>query len=257
MREWHTLPSVRPAGTDPLTLGLIALSVDRACVGDCDRWLAPFDDVTCFSTRVPMSSHTTPHSLRAMGDHLATAASLLVPGTRLDVVAFACTSGAVAIGIERVQDQLRAGRPGVPVITPMTAGVSALRGLGARRISLLVPYEIATADLVADYFEAEGFLLDRCTSLELPGDPEMNALTTEQLHEAGMAAMHPSSDALFVSCTGLATSGLVEPLEAQLDLPVVTSNQAMIWQMLRAAGHPTIGLGRGSLFRSLHEMSDV
>jgi len=248
MREWHCLPESDPRGSDPLTLGLIALSVDRACLGDCSRWLAPFADVASFSTRIAMSAHTTPETLRAMGDHLEYAAALLVPGTRLDAVAFACTSGSVAIGIDRVREAIGVGRPGVPVITPMTAGVSALRALGARRISLLVPYEIPTAEIVADYFAGEGIGLDRCTTFNLAGDPQMNALTTDQLTAAGRAAMHPASDALFISCTGLATASVVEPLEAALGKPVVTSNQAMIWDLLRTAGHPGLRRGTGALF---------
>ena len=260
MRKWLAAPNAEtadPRAADPLTIGLIALSVDRACIGDCEAWLAPFGDTALFSTRVPMSPHTTPDSLRAMGDHVQAAASVLVPGTRLDAIGFACTSGTVAIGVERVFDSLSAGRPGVPVVTPMTAGVAALNAIGARRISLLVPYEVPTAEIVADYFEAAGFSLDRCTTFDLPGDPQMNALSPLQLQTAGLTAMHPESDALFISCTGLATEGALAPLERVLRRPVVTSNQSMIWDALRVAGHPDLARGNGALFKADRAVADV
>jgi maleate cis-trans isomerase len=46
----------------------------------------------------------------------------------------------------------------------------------------------------------------------------------------------PESDALFISCTALHTFGLIEKLEKDLKKPVITSNQATIWNVLRLAG---------------------
>jgi maleate isomerase len=54
-------------------------------------------------------------------------------------------------------------------------------------------------------------------------------------------------DALFISCTALRTAPIVARLEAALGLPVVTSNQALTWNMLRTGGHPGKCDGFGSL----------
>lgn len=237
------------AGTAPAgAIGMIALAVDRASISDCRNWLAPFAGVEIYSTRVPMSPVATPESLAAMGDHLAAAAEVLVPGDRLDALAFSCTSGLVAIGAERVHRILSQVRPGVPVVTPIEAAVKGLRGLGVRRLSLLVPYHAEAADLVAGHFAQAGFVIDRCSTFDLDGDIQMNRLDAEALIRGAHAALHPDSDGLFISCTGLRTSGIVARLEAELGVPVVTSNQAMSWECLHHSACPDKMRGEGRLF---------
>ncbi len=44
------------------------------------------------------------------------------------------------------------------------------------------------------------------------------------------------ADAVFVSCTSLRTFGVVAQLEAELGIPVFTSNQVSLWAALDAAG---------------------
>ena len=46
----------------------------------------------------------------------------------------------------------------------------------------------------------------------------------------------PAVEALFTSCTALRTAGLVDRLEAAIGRPVVTSNQAVAWDLLRQCG---------------------
>ena len=230
------------------SLGLIALSVDRASVADSCNWLSAFDNAELFVARLPMDAVADAASLAAMGDHLAEAAALLVPGSPLDAIVFSCTSGTVAIGAERVRQALATARPGIPVVTPIEAGAKGLRCLGARRISILAPYRRQAADLVAGHFIENGFSLDRCSTFDLDGDLQMNRLSAQALKSAAKEALHPESDALFISCTGLRTSGIVHALEESLGVPVVTSNQAMMWEAILHAGHSDVARGEGRLF---------
>lgn len=231
------------------SIGLIALSVDRASVADTQKWLAPFEEVELFVTRVPMDTVATPKSLSAMGDHLAGAAQNLVPGSRLDAIIYSCTSGTVAVGIDRIHSAISAARPGTPIVTPPEASAKGLKLLGAQRMSLLAPYHREAANLVAGYFEDSGFTLDRCTTFDLDGDLQMNRLSGAAIKAAAHVALHPDSDALFISCTGLRTAGVVADLEDALGVSVLTSNQAMSWNALVEAGYEGIGKGEGRLFR--------
>jgi maleate isomerase len=45
-------------------------------------------------------------------------------------------------------------------------------------------------------------------------------------------------DALFLSCTNLRTYDILPALQAELGLPVLSSNQALAWHMARLAGIP-------------------
>lgn len=228
-------------------IGVVGLSVDRASVDDLRNWLAHVDGVDLVTTRVPMGPVADAASLAAMGAHLSEAAALLASGGRLDAMVFACTSGTIAIGLVRVHASLSAAQPGVPVVTPIEAGAGGLRALGATRISILAPYHLEAANLVAGFFEAEGFGLDRSSTFDLDGDLQMNRLTPAALKAAALDALHPLSDALFISCTGLRTAGIVRDLEAALGVPVVTSNQAMAWGCLSAVKVTAASAGEGRL----------
>jgi maleate isomerase len=237
-------------GTGPgrrASIGLLALATDRVGALDTEDFL-PVEGVAVFSTRVPMSPVATPESLRAMGDHLEEATRLLVPGSKLDVVGFSCTSGTIAIGEDKVREAICAACPTSHVTTPIRAGITALRRLGARRISLLVPYLVPTAQLVCDFFEDGGFTIERRATFDLRGDPEMNLLSPEALISGAMQIDTEESDAVFISCTGLQTRNVVAEAERRLGKPVVTSNQALAWHSLRLAKVEDRLPDRGSLF---------
>jgi maleate isomerase len=246
--EWPRLaPKFGLGQGSRASIGLLALATDRVGALDTEQFLS-VEGVGVFSTRVPMSPVATPESLSAMGEHLEQAARLLVPGSRLDVVGFSCTSGTIAIGEDKVRDAIHAVRPSAHVTTPIRAGVTALKRLGAQRISLLVPYLPATAQLVSSFFEDQGFAIERRATFDLRGDLEMNLLPPEALISGALHVDTPRSDAVFISCTGLQTRHVVAEAERRLGKPVVTSNQALAWHSLRVAGVNDRLENRGKLF---------
>jgi maleate isomerase len=229
------------------SIGLLALATDRAGAFDTEEMLRT-DGVAMFSTRVPMAAVATPETLAAMGEHLTEATRLLVPGSKLDVVGFSCTSGAVAIGIDKVREAIQTARPGIPVTTPIEAGLEGLQQLGVGRITLVVPYLVRTANLVSNFFEEKGIEIMRRVTFELDGDPDMNRLSGEALMQAAISADSSHSEGVFISCTGLRTAPIIGELERRLGKPVVTSNQALAWHVLRMAGLEDRFEGRGKLF---------
>lgn len=247
-RNWMR-PAARLGPPVGPSIGIVALSTDRAGVRDFEDFLQPIGDLEIFSTRVPMSPVATPESLAAMGPYLTQAAELLVPGSRLDVVAFSCTSGTLAIGLEEVHRAVREARPECGVATPIEAGVSGMRALGVSRISLLTPYLEITAQLVADYLESQGLEILSRGTFALDGDLQMNRVTAESMAAAAAEVRHPDAEALFISCTGLRTFGAVARIEEELGIPCVTSNQALAWNSLRLAGTSTALPDRGALFQ--------
>src|SRR5688572_2601507 len=233
------------------SIGLLALSTDRAGAFDTEEFLRT-KGVAMFATRIPMAPVATPETLIAMAAHLVDATRLLVPGSRLDVVGFSCTSGSVAIGIDRVHQAIQTARPDAQVTTPIEAGYEALRQLSARRITLVVPYLVKTAELVSNFFEQKGIQILRRATFDLDGDLDMNQLSPEALMEATIASDAPESEAVFISCTGLRTAPVIGLLEKRLRKPVVTSNQALAWHALRLAGITDRLEGRGQLFAIEH-----
>jgi maleate cis-trans isomerase len=59
----------------------------------------------------------------------------------------------------------------------------------------------------------------------------------------------PDAQAIFVSCTDFRTLEIIESLEQKLGKPVISSNSASMWKMLRLLGDTRVVPGAGQLFR--------
>jgi maleate isomerase len=252
MDSIETLEPVFSEGINPVaSLGFIGLATDRASLMDFSDFVAPFDGVAVHPTRIPFAEVATRETLSAMAEYLAEGASVLVPGQPLGSISFSCTSGTIAIGTEVIETEIHRVRPGCPIVTPIGAAIDALRGLGGTRISLLMPYLHQTATLVTNHFEEAGFTIDRAATFDLGGDPEINLVDGDRIIEAAIDMCAPESEALFISCTGWRTHPLVQRIEDAIERPVVTSNQALAWQALRAAGVTAQCGGQGRVFSDL------
>ncbi|SMH53840.1 hypothetical protein [Maritimibacter sp. HL-12] len=241
-------PGFRETISPRAALGFIALATDRTTLRDFLDFTAGAEGVDTHPTRIAFSDTVSPETLIEMADGLEASARLLVPGQPLGSISYACTSGTIAIGEARVAAEIGKARPGVPVITPIGAARAALDRFGARRISLLMPYMMETARMVAGVFADAGYELDRVATFDLAGDPEMNRMSPEAIIAAAREVCADESEALFISCTGMRTRPVIAALEAALGRPVLTSNQVMAWGALRAAGIDDRLPGQGRLF---------
>lgn len=241
-------PLCAPAidGQAPVRLGLLALATDLTLEHDLAQLLPA--RVRLHVTRLAYANPTTPENLRAMAPGIAAAANLLVPGVDLAAIGFGCTSGAVMIGQAAVSAAIGSVRPGVPVCTPAGAAVEGLRHLGLRRIALLTPYVDETTAPVAEFFTQAGLEVVQVVGLGMEDDRDIARLDPATIRAAVRRADHPRAEAVFVSCTATPVLPLIAALEAELGKPVLSSNQALGWSMLRAAG--VVGHGPGQLFRS-------
>jgi maleate isomerase len=233
------------AADAPPRLGLLLLATDLTTERDVARLIGP-GAAAVHATRVAFDNPTTPETLRAVMPRLGAAAALLVPGVGLRAICFSCTAASVVIGEAAVEAAVAAGRPGVPVVTPIGAARAALARLGVRRIAILTPYIPETGWPVVAHFAAQGFEVVGARHMGLEDDRDIARVSEEAIVEAACVADVPEAEALFVSCTALPALGCVARIEATIGKPVVTSNQASIWAMRRLAGlhAPVAGFGR-------------
>lgn len=225
--------------------GLIALATDLTFERDIAR-LVPQDKVGIYTSRVAFENPTTPANLRDMAPGIGAAADLILPGERLDVVCYGCTSASVVIGDDIIRDAIHSVRPGVPVVTPSSAARLAFTALGINRISVLTPYLIETSEPMASYFCEHGLTIENFECLGLEDDRRMARVSRDTIIEAVCQIDTPETEALFISCTGLPAVAAIAEIEARTGKPVVTSNQASSWAMMRLAGidHKPQGYGR-------------
>ena len=228
-------------------LGLIVLATDLTSERDYAR-LMPLDTSSVYTTRVAFENPTTPDNLRLMAPRLTAAAELLLPGESLDAICYSCTAASAVIGDEAVTEAIQLSRPGVPVVTPPGAALQAFRALKVHRIAILTPYLIETSEPVAAYFSRNGFEISIFECFGLEDDRVMARVHRQDIVEAACRLDHPGSEAIFISCTALPAIAAIEEIESRTGKPVVTSNQASAWAMMRHADLEHQPLGYGQLF---------
>lgn len=228
------------------TIGLIALSIDGIIESELRRFL-DVDGVELFTTRLAPSSDTSPDGLRQLRADIPRTAATLLPGRKLDVIAFGCTSGAMAIGPGSVAARIGDIRPGTPVVDPISASLAALAHVGVKRAGVLTPYVDSVNAVVADYLSASGLVIGAAGSFkQLP--PVINRISEADVRDAAITLGQRDVDGVFISCTGLRCAGVIAEIEDAIGKPVIASNQALAWDILRAAHLPTRLPGFGRLF---------
>lgn len=71
-------------------------------------------------------------------------------------------------------------------------------------------------------------------------------LDQQAVHDLGLVADHPKAEALILSCTDVRSVETIARLEKAVGKPVISSNQAMIFQAMQLAGirEPMTGFGQ-------------
>jgi maleate cis-trans isomerase len=76
-------------------------------------------------------------------------------------------------------------------------------------------------------------------------------LTPDAVFDLGMGANHPQAEAIVLSCTDMRSVETIARLEQATGKPVVTSNQAMMFEALHQLGLKDAPEGFGALFERL------
>lgn len=241
---WARVPDEAPVGT--VRVGVIT-PYDFALDRELWRWVP--DHVTLQLTRTPHAP--LPVSLEqatVVGDPdiIAQCTQDLI-AVRPDVVAYACTSGSF---IRRrageralVASMETAGAP--QAVTTSGALVAALQHLDVTRVAVATPYDELISQGLSSFLEESGVVVTRMQQLGLEG----RIWTVPYAETVALVrrTVTPDCQAVFISCTNLATFDLIAPLEAELGVPVLTANQVTLWAALRAVGVAAQGPGQALL----------
>jgi maleate isomerase len=230
-------------------IGLIVLATDYTIEHEWRQLIAGIDGVALYHSRIHNDNLITPQSLRAMEPRIVECARVITPDTPLDVVAYGCTSASMAIGEEGVFAAIRQARPDVECSTPITAAFAAFDAFRAKRIGVLTPYPAEVNRIVSDYITARGYQVPVFGSFNLDRDTLVARITPQSIERGVRRLVEQAQvDAIFVSCTSVRLMAACAELEANLGIPLTSSNHAMAWHALRLAGIDD-RLGRfGSLF---------
>jgi len=212
-------------------MGLVALATDQLSETDL-RAMLP-DDVALFVSRVLNADEINAKTLSDIGTELTAGVERLLPGDDIQLIAYGCTSGTVVLGEHSVFNCIKKVRPNVFVTTPPTAVRAALRALGASRINVITPYHRDLHETVCDMVCKFGIEIVADCYFGLERDSQIIRVEPKEiLRTAIKIHKNNKADALFISCTGLRSAEIAGLIEKEINRPVVTSNQAMVWHAL-------------------------
>ena len=141
----------------------------------------------------------------------------------------------------------------VKVVTASTAVEDALIELEINRLVLITPYTIKTTENEKEWLENRGFdvVNTGIHHLEDNTNVKIEKVHPELLYPTIKEAYRSNIDGVLISCTNLRSIEIIEILESDLGIPIISSNQACIWAGLKSIGIKEQINGYGKLIVTL------
>ena len=230
-------------------IGVITLSTDFTIEQDF-RKICHTVPVDIFFNRIPFFNPLNHENYLKMSEHIPEISKQILPDQKIDVVAYGCTSGTIAIGEEKIKSQIHKSKPDALITTPITASIKAFRKMNLKKIAVLTPYPKEVNLTVFNYLKQNNIEIDSFNSFNLNYDSEIAQVSLDSLMNQISKINLLNVDGLFVSCTALKIADILENVEKEFRTKVVSSNQAMVWDCLKLLKINTDVIGYGQLFRN-------
>lgn len=218
----------------PLNVGLMVPANNTTMETELLGWLPA--GTRCHTLKIARGPGLlTQETLPAYKQAAVELSAQFVPGG-IDVLAYGCTAAGFILGPAGDRDiaQQLQQSAGAPVITTARAMMVALGNAGARRISLLTPYAQEVNDRLRAFLGAEGIEVVHFFSFEAPDTAALGRITEAQVEVQARALCHRNVDALFIACSQLPTLRVVQRLNREGGLPVLSSIQVTAQQVMQA-----------------------
>jgi maleate cis-trans isomerase len=175
----------------------------------------------------------------------------MISGVRPEVVLYGCTSATLTHGPSfdaQLAEDIKAGS-GAISLTAAGSLVAAIQALGVTQVGFSSPYLGEINVQAMDFLAQNGIETVKCADIgrEL-GNYGQGELTPDEVFDLACQADHPEAQAIVLSCTDMRSVEAVARIEAALNKPVVTSNQAMMFALMRALELPRHDGVPGQLF---------
>ncbi len=219
-------------------------------------YLAP-QDISFHYTRIggyELDKVPDADQMSAMGETTLDIPLKLLAGARPEIVLYGCTSATLTHGLDF--DRNLAGNietlAGVPTITAAGALVYVLDFLNVEKIGFASPYVSKINHRAISLLQQAGF--ESVSTAQVNEELDnygQGGLKPDDIFELAMKADSEDAQAIVLSCTDMRSIEIVNKLEDALGKPVVTSNQAMLFNALKVLGYQHGPLNCGKLLKSL------
>ena len=230
-------------------VGLLALSTDLTIESDfqsiCQK--LPLD---LFVNRIHNENPLTKENLLKMHEQIESVTEKILPGQKINTVAYGCTSGTIAIGEDRVKEKVQLAKPNCYVTTPITSAIKAFKKMNLKKIALFTPYPESVNKTILEYFSRKNINIVSFGTFNIDLDEDIASVDPKHLLETLIKLDINDADALFVSCTALPALEILDQVEKKINKIVLSSNQTLIWDTLRSIGYKSPVEGYGKLLRN-------
>jgi len=213
------------------------------------RHLPP--DMALYASRLMLKGDVTVDNLKNMEREVDRAAAELM-ATRVDILLIA--DMVVSFIMEPGWNERRAAdmtaRFAVPCHTGWTALRAALRHLAIARFVTISPYPRHLQALAKAFFAHEGFELVDEHTFDVADMLDIPLLPAQRIRDAAAGLDRRRAQAIVIMSTDVPTFDVIEPLEREFGLPVLTQNQTLLWSAIAAAASAPRLTGLGRLLAS-------
>ncbi len=211
--------------------------------------MAP-EGVAIYAARLRKPNNDTDAATQAVAlDSLEECVDTLI-WTRPKVICLGSTSTSFVGGVDqgkKINERIKARSGGIIGTSISDALVHAIDAFEAKKLSIVTPYVADLNEREKIFLEGYGYKVLNIAGMGLLSSDDICWLRPSQIVKFAMKNFDMSADALVFSCTGLHTAPIMDEMERMTGKPVVSSNSAALWHMLRLAGVGERINGFGSL----------
>ena len=196
-------------------IGLLALSTDLTIERDFQS-ICHSLPINLFVNRIHNENPLTKENLLKMYDQLESITEKILPGEKINTVAYGCTSGTIAIGEDKVKEKIQLAKPGCHVTTPITSAIKAFNKMNVKKIAVFTPYPESVNKTISEYLIKKNINVMSFSTFNLDLDVDFARVDPKYLSEILTKLNINDADALFVSCTALPALEILDEVEKKI-----------------------------------------
>lgn len=223
-----------------------------SAIEGAEEWRRVAPDGVAFADARTLVNEVTENGLAEMMDQVVRAARE-VASAQVDLIVQCGAPGIFLVGHghdREVIGQIEQATS-IRATTMMTAMVEAMHAVGMRRVAVGTVYTDHANGRLKDYLEQDGFEVVAMDGLQITEPGDCISLEPSVAYRQGrsvFAASKNEADGILISCGGYRTFEIIDALEHDTGVPVITSNQATLWKAFQMTNIKDRIPGLGRLF---------
>ncbi len=217
-----------------MRLGLIVPSSNTSM--EAEFWIMASGLATVHTARMRLEKITV-DELEEMEEQTLEGAVRLADA-EVNVMGYGCTSGSLYKGKDHGGEIERkiTEKTGIPAVATAKAVIEALSELRIKKLCVATPYIEEINKLEKSFLEQNEIDVLRIKGLGIVQNREVGSKDPSIAYELAKEVYVPEAQGIFISCTNFRTGEVIDRLEKELGVSVISSNTATFWAMMKRAG---------------------